>query len=385
MQIGLVGKPNAGKSTFFSAATLINVPIANYPFTTIEPNRGIAFIRTKCVHTELNVVCKPRVGMCVNGTRYIPVELIDVAGLVPDAHKGKGLGNKFLDDLRQADCFIHVIDASGSTKFDGTICNVGEHDPRKDIEFLDNELNQWLHGIIMRDMDRIRKRAEIKGESISTILAERLAGLGITEPMINEALSVTGLTEEFAKVLRRKSKPMLIAANKWDIAPETLTKKLKEFKDEMVVFVSAEYELALRKADKAGLIKYLPGDSKLNFTDVSKLSSAQINALKKIDEFLQKFHSTGVQECLESAVYKLMKRIVVYPVEDENHYTDKDGNVLPDAFLVSEGTTARDLAFKVHTDLGKNFIRAINAKTKMVVGQDYPLQNGDVIKIVARK
>ncbi len=113
MQVGIVGKPNAGKSTFFSAATLTVVPIANYPFTTIKPNRGISYLRTRCVCRELGVQDRPRNSRCVDGERFIPVELIDCPGLVPGASTGRGLGNQFLDDLRKADALIHVIDARG--------------------------------------------------------------------------------------------------------------------------------------------------------------------------------------------------------------------------------------------------------------------------------
>jgi hypothetical protein len=88
---------------------------------------------------------------------------------------------------------------------------------------------------------------------------------------------------------------------------------------------------------------------------------------------------------LEYVVYELLRLLVVYPVEDEHKLTDKDGNVLPDAYLLEKGSTARDLAYKVHTELGEKFIRAINARTQRVVGQDYALQDGDVIKIIAAR
>ncbi len=87
IEIGIAGKPNAGKSTFFKAATLADAEIANYPFTTIKPNVGIGYVRVKCVCQELGVKCNE----CIDGWRFIPVKLIDIAGLVPDAHKGGGL------------------------------------------------------------------------------------------------------------------------------------------------------------------------------------------------------------------------------------------------------------------------------------------------------
>src|SRR3989338_977131 len=115
MLIGVVGKPSTGKSTFFKASTLADVEIANYPFTTIKPNRAVVFVKIECVDKEFGKQCSPRIGYCVNGKRFVAVELLDVAGLVPGAHEGKGLGNQFLNDLNQADALIHIVDISGST------------------------------------------------------------------------------------------------------------------------------------------------------------------------------------------------------------------------------------------------------------------------------
>ena len=110
MQIGLLGKANVGKSTFFSAATQTKVATGNFPFTTIDPNVGVAHVRKPCACTHFELgLC----GNCKEGTRLIPINLIDVAGLVPGAHEGKGLGNKFLDDARQADALVHVSNNIG--------------------------------------------------------------------------------------------------------------------------------------------------------------------------------------------------------------------------------------------------------------------------------
>ncbi|MGC9060212.1 MAG: redox-regulated ATPase YchF [Thermoplasmata archaeon] len=396
MEIGIVGKPNVGKSTFFAAATLANAEIASYPFTTIEPNMGVAYVRTKCPHVELHVQCNPRNSLCVNGIRMVPVKMIDVAGLVPDAHKGKGLGNKFLDDLRQADCLIHIVDASGSTTLDGNMCNIGEHNPLEDVEFLEKEIYYWLAGIIMKDWERKARTIEISGGKLEEVLSEKLGGLGITPKHVIAALHTAPVDvskpskwkeEEFlalSKVLVKISKPLIIAANKADIAPEENIKKLTSLKEYIVIPTMADYELALRRASKAGVIRYTPGDADFEVMKPESLKEAQIKALEKIREGIKKFGGTGVQKCIETAVFKLLDRIVVYPVEDETHFKDKEGRILPDAYLMPRDSTAKDLAFKVHTDLGKNFIRAINARTKMVLGADYNLKDGDIIKIVAR-
>ena len=390
-----MGKPNVGKSTFFSAATLAPAQIANYPFTTIEPNRGVAFIRVPCPHTEIGKPCNPFHGTCQEGRRFVPVDVLDVAGLVPKAHEGRGLGNKFLDDLRQAAAFVHVVDASGGTDFEGNAVKAGEHDPLDDVRFLEEELAAWVRGILQRDFDKVFRRAELEETPMERVLHERLAGLGITENVIHQALQEAGMGERPSKwdkddLLRlsdrilKRGKPMMVAANKADLAPPEAIERLKAEAGTMVTATASEYELALRRAAKAGLIAYEPGASSFAIPDPAKLNAAQTAGLKKVEAFLESHKTTGVQPCVEDAVRKLLNLVVVYPVEDETHWTDKKGNVLPDAFMVPRGATAKDLAFRVHTDLGKGFIRAINARTKMVVGHDYAVQDGDVIKIVAR-
>ncbi|MCK4757663.1 MAG: redox-regulated ATPase YchF [Thermoplasmata archaeon] len=394
MDIGIIGKPNVGKSTMFSALTLANAEIANYPFTTVEPNIGVAYVRGKCPCQEFEVACTPNNSDCEGGVRLIPVKAIDVAGLVPDAWQGKGLGNKFLDDLRQASVLIHIIDASGGTLIDGTPCKVGQHDPMEDIAFLEKEIIYWIHSIIMKDWKKISRQSSLVGNKIETMLHDKLTGLAITEIQIIRALRAAGLEgtpdkwgdEDVLRLcaeIQKVGKPLIIAANKCDIAPEENIQKLRELKDRTIIMISAEYELALRRAAKSGLIEYVPGAPSFNVVDSEKLSAGQLAGLEKVSEFMDKFGSTGVQPCLETAVFGILDLIYVYPVEDENKLTDKEGRVLPDVHLLPKGSNAKDLAYKVHTDLGDKFIRAIDARTKRVIGHDHELKSCDVITIVA--
>jgi ribosome-binding ATPase YchF (GTP1/OBG family) len=396
MEIGIVGKPNVGKSTFFTAATLAPAEIQNYPFTTIKANRGVGHVRVPCPERDFDIRCTPRTGNCEDGTRYVPIEIIDVAGLVPDAHKGKGLGNKFLDDLRQASALIHVIDASGRTDFEG---NATEgHDPAKDVEFLDLEVSHWIKNIFLKGWDKRSRQVHMSGEKVEKAIAERLTGLGINDLTVLEALrgaelddNILKWTEEdhltLAREIRKVGKPMIIAANKVDLAPKENIEALKAFEKEgyLVVPTCAEYELALRRASKAGLIDYLPGDDKFTIKESAQLNVAQRKALDRITDWMRGNGSTGIQRCLEEGIFRLLDLITVFPVEDENKLTDKDGRVLPDAYLVPKGTTAKEVAFKVHTDIGSGFIRAINVRTKRVIGADHEMENLDVIKIVSSK
>ena len=399
VDIGIVGKPNVGKSTFFAAATMHTVEIGNYPFTTIEANRAFAHVRKPCPHVEIGTPCNPKKSLCIEGTRFIPVELIDVAGLVPGAHEGRGLGNKFLDDLRHADALIHIVDASGSTDAEGNSVPKETRDPYEDVKFLDEEIAYWIASIISRGWIRIARRLEAEKIKIEVALAERLSGLNIGEKEIHLALSHLDLDEKPSRwsdedilalsfEIRRIAKPMVIAANKADIADEDYLKRFVEKCRDVgydVIPVSADYELALRRAAKAGLIQYKPGDEDFKIINEDKLSRAQLRALERIREFMHKFGGTGVQRVIEHTVFNVLDMIAVYPVEDENKWTDKDGNVLPDVYLFPRGSTAIDLAYRVHTDLGENFIRAVDGRSKRILGHDYELQDGDVIKIIAKK
>ena len=390
--LGLVGKPNVGKSTLFNAMTEKNVDIANYPFTTINPNVGISYVTKPCPCRELNLKCNPQNSKCIDGIRHIPVEVIDVAGLVPEAHKGRGMGNKFLDDLRQADVLVLVVDASGKTDLEGNPTE--NHDPVEDVRFLLKELDMWIYGILSKNWDKLARRGQ-QQKNIVKVIAEQLSGLNISEDQIKSAINMLNLDENplrwseedllrLAGTLRKLSKPMIIAANKADHpdAMENIKRLKREFKDYIVIPTSAEIELALRRAERAGLIKY--DREKNDFEIVSNsLSEAQRRALEYIRDYLKKYGSTGVQEILNRAYFDLLDMIVVYPVEDENKYSDKKGNVLPDSFLVKRGTTARDLAYMIHTEIGDKFIYAIDARRKMRVGADYQLKDGDIIKIVS--
>ncbi len=394
IEIGVVGKTNVGKSTFFSASTLVEVEIANRPFVTIEPNVGIAYVKNRCVHTELHVTCNPKNSFCLGDYRFIPVKLIDVAGLIPGAHKGRGLGNKFLDDLRKADVLIHVIDASGSTDEEGRPVQPGSRDPEEDIKFIETELDEWFYSIVSKDWQKFARTVDNSGKDVVEALLSKLSGLSINKYHIITALRELKLENvkllqwseddlrNFAIKLRRVSKPMVIVANKADL-PESrkFIERLKT-KYQYVIPASAESELALRKAAKAGLIEYIPGES--TFTVKATLTEKQRNALDYIKtHVLDVYGNTGVQQAINAAVFDALGMIVVYPVEDERKFTDKNGNVLPDALLVKKGTRPRELAAMIHTELAKGFLYAVNAKTKARLGEDYELRHNDVIKIVS--
>jgi len=260
MLIGIVGKPSAGKSTFFKAATLAEVEIANYPFTTIKPNHGSGFVKVDCVDKEFNVKCDPRFGYCLDGERFVPVDLLDVAGLVPDAHKGVGLGNQFLDDLNQADVLVHIIDVSGSINEKGEEVPTLSYDPANDIKFLEHELNMWYLRLIEKGWEKFARTVNQEKPELHKAVANQLSSLRVTENLMEQVIEKLNLDTsilkwnkdtlmEIAIELRKKTKPMIIACNKIDIegADKNFENLKKQFPDHLLVACSAESELALER------------------------------------------------------------------------------------------------------------------------------------------
>jgi len=391
LQIGLLGKANVGKSTFFSAATETPVPIGNFPFTTIQPNIGVAYVKSDCACKHFGI--KHQNPLCVNGTRFIPVKLIDVAGLVPGAHEGKGLGNQFLDDARQAEVLIHVVDIAGATDIQGQPIPIGTHNPLEDVDFVENEFDQWFTDILRREWDKLTREIEQKRAKLTDGIAKRFTGLGIKDYQVQDVLHKLELISKnpkdwndsdihtFVKELRKNTKPIIIAANKADLCKDLDI--IKKIPDAIVIPCSAETELLLRKASKSGMIHYESGDEKFSIVENKEILPQQQKALDLVNTVFSKIHSTGIQKILNLAVFDLLKLVVVFPVEDETKLTNKNGDVLPDAKLLPQDSTAKDLAGLIHADIAKGFLHAIDCKTKQRIGGDHKLKHGDVIKIVS--
>ncbi|MHA1680940.1 MAG: redox-regulated ATPase YchF [Promethearchaeota archaeon] len=407
MLIGIVGKPSAGKSTFLNAATMANAKTGNYPFTTIEPNLGKGHVRRECVSMEFNVEPNPNNSLVdVYGgkrIRFCPVDLLDVAGLVPGAHEGKGMGNKFLSDLSRADVLLHIIDISGSLNEMGEDVDPGSHNPVKDITFLEDEIAYWMKQIIERtDWAKFLRTVHTNKVPLVKALTERLAGIGITETHIKESLKTADLTNKnisdwsdddlftYARALQKTSKPIIIVANKIDKEEgrknyESLKEK-PEYRDKIFP-CSALAEFYLRTYANKGVIEYSPGSPSFKIKAGANISEKEKNSLNRMKtEILEQYGSTGVQDALDKAIFDVLKYIYVYPVYDANKLTDHDGRILPDVFLVKKGTKLIDfVASKIHTDIAKAFIHGIDVKTKKRLSESYELKSNDVVKIVSAK
>lgn len=395
MLIGIVGKPSTGKSTFFMAATSVPVERSSRPFTTIKPNRAVAYVEVECADKDFGKQCNPRTGFCVNSRRFVPIELLDVAGLVPGAHEGKGLGNKFLDDLRQADVLIHIVDASGSTNEMGERVPVGSYDPCNDVRFLEQELDYWIEGILDSNWQKLQREARLLKKKNEEILTEQFSGLGMNKDTIAKVLKGIGLEEKsmlewsaeerhaLCTRLRRIGKPIIIAANKCDLSTgwDNFQRLKKEFPDYVVIACSAEAEITLKGAAKAGFIDYVPGDRE--FRVKAALSPEQEKAMGIMRAVCEKYGGSGVQGCLNSAVFDFLHYIAIFP--GGGNLVDAQGRTLPDCFLMPATTTALDFAYRLHSDMGDGFIRAIDYRTKQAVGKDHALRHRDVIEIVFKK
>ena len=399
IKIGLIGKTNTGKTTFFNAATMGSAEISNYPFATKQPNVGNASTITLCVHKELGILDAPRNSKCIDGWRFIPIELVDLPGLIKGAWEGKGLGNQFLSIAAQSDALLHIVDASGSIDASGKIAEVGTGDPVADIADIEEEVMMWYMKLLEGNYDKISRSLHSSNDIVSSI-TDIFRGIGVKEEHVKYALSVNKLQDikfddfnpenrrKFCWSLREVSKPTLIVANKVDlpVATENFKRLREEYKDSIIVPTSADAELTLRRAEARGLIKYLPGDERFEMTNQSSLNDKQKWALNFIrKDVLNEYMRTGVQFAINVAVFKLLRMNAIYPVADPTRMSDRSGNVLPDVFLMKAGSTVKDLAADIHTDLAKGLLYAIDARDGLRLPTSYHLKDRDVLSIVSAR
>ena len=388
LSLALAGKPNAGKSTFYKAATMADVDVGNYPFTTIDATRGVSHVRTECPCRSREERCGD--DNCRAGKRYVPVGLIDVAGLVPGAHEGRGLGNQFLDELTNADVILNVVDASGGTDAEGDPVETGTHDPVEDVDFVETEMDLWLASIVDRNWESIERQSRSPDFALDEALVDLLAGVGASELDVARTLRELDYPadpiawtdedrEALASEIRQRTKPIVVVANKADIAPEENITCLQEAA-ERVVPATADGELALRNAAEAGVVSYDPGDE--GFEIPGEVNDQQRQGLERIRAVMQEYGGTGVQRAMDTAVYDLLDHFTAYPVQNDTKWTDGQGNVLPDAHLLPRGSTPTDLAYAVHSDIGDGYTHAVDAREQRRISDETELEEGAVVRII---
>lgn len=400
IKIGLIGKTNTGKTTFFNSATLSAAEISNYPFTTKQPNVGNAHVISLCVHKEFGVQDNPKNSRCVDGWRFVPIELVDLPGLIKGAWEGKGLGNQFLSIAAQSDALLHVVDASGSIDASGKIAEPGTGDPVADIGDIEEELVMWYLKLFEANRDKISRAAGGSGTDVVPAITEVFRGINVKDEHVRKALEANKLTgtklddfgpqetKDFCWTLRDISKPTLIVANKVDLpsATENFNRLREEYKDVIVIPASADAELTLRRAENRGVIRYIPGDERFEINEQTSLNDKQKWALNFIrKDILGEYMRTGVQFAINVAVFKLLKMNAVYPVANVQNYSDKHGNVLPDVYLMKSGSSVEDLAREIHSELAKGVIYAIDARDGLRLPVNYHLKDRDVLSIVSAR
>ncbi|WP_420545637.1 redox-regulated ATPase YchF [Nitrosopumilus sp.] len=397
IKIGLIGKTNTGKTTFFNSATLSSEDISSYPFTTKSPVFGIGHAITLCVHPEFKIQDNPNNSKCVDGWRYIPVELIDLPGLIKDAWKGKGLGNQFLSIAAQSDVLLHVVDASGGIDSTGKITEIGSGDPISDFADIEEELSLWYHKILEGNREKVSKTIK-NGSDIVNSITDLYRGIGVTNSHVQETLRVVDLeeknfdefdmvdTKKFATNLRKISKPTLIVANKIDVegADKNFAKLRERYNDSIVIPASGASEFSLRRAEQKGLIKYSPGSEQFEILKPDELNTKQQDALDFIKRgIMGEYMRTGVQFAINVAVFKLLKMNSIYPIADEKNLADKNGRILPDLILLKDGSTINDLAKEIHTDLTKGLLYGKDLRYNLRLPLNYQLRDRDVISLVS--
>jgi ribosome-binding ATPase len=397
IKIGLIGKTNTGKTTFFNAATLSGGEISTYPFTTKKPERGTGNAITPCVHTEFNVQDSPQNSKCVDGWRFIPIELIDLPGLIKGAWAGKGLGNQFLSVATQSDALLHVVDVSGGVDAAGRITEIGQGDPIADVSDIEEELIMWYQKLLEGNRDKISKLVNSETESVVAI-TDVFRGIGVKQSHVKEALRVTGLedkhfdnfdmndSKKFSAHLQKISKPMLIVANKIDLAgaDKNFDRLREKHLDTIIIPASADSELSLRRAEQKGLIKYIPGSEQFEILHKEALNKKQLEALEFITKgILGEYMRTGVQFAINVTVFKLLKMNSVYPVADPEKLSDKKGHVLPNLILMKDGSTIEDLAKEIHSDLAKGLLYAKDVRYGVRLPTNYQLRDRDIVSLVS--
>jgi GTP-binding protein YchF len=344
LSIGIVGLPNVGKSTLFYALTKKQVSISNYPFCTIDPNVGVVRVPDKRLDKLAQILIP-------NKVLPTTIEFVDIAGLVKGAHKGEGLGNQFLAQIREVDAIILILRSFG----DANVAHVaGKVDPENDKETIHLELIMADLGVVKKRLTKVEKEAKSGDQEtlkIKEVLKKIKTGLEQARPASRlrlsdeERLLISGIN-------LLTMKPVLYVFN----IDEISAKNIKLLKNDHYITVNVMTE-----------------------KEVSELTGKELSELglkPKLDELI-------------AASYHLLDIITFFTVQ----------NKILQAWIVKRNTKAPQAADKIHTDMKKGFIKVeVIAWDKLVElgseqaarekgliraeGKDYMIQDGDVCRFL---
>jgi ribosome-binding ATPase len=312
-----------------------------------------------------------------------------VAGLVPGAHQGKGLGNKFLDDLRHADALIHVVDVSGTTDAEGKATR--GYDPSVDIAWLRDEIVRWVLGNLMQKWGGIKRRhTAIKATAVET-LQNQFSGYGSNAAVVARTLDKLQLKlplqdwsdetiEAVVNAFVDEKFPTVLGLNKIDHpdADKNISKIAKAEKPERIVLCSAISEVFLRRLAKQGFVRYIPGSEFVDTReDLIEQGEQDGGGLKEMDEKLKtrienlkdmvlyRFGSTGVNQVLTRAS-EVLGLVPVFPVRNIGTFGSGDAGqageraaVFRDCVLVKKGSTVREVYRKIMGDAPLAYVETV--------------------------
>jgi len=374
LTVGLYGKPSTGKSTFFSAVTKKVVTIAEHPFSTTTSDEGIAYVSDTCPCTEFSITCNPANGTyCQSGTRFVPIKIIDVPGVIGGAHAGKGLGKQSLSALNKVDGLIYLLDLT-------------REDCIEDFELLKNEYILWVTNILNKNWRGISKEVAGMRRPLDLVIQTHLNTFNIDpryvkimlEDLPRNPYDWTGNTIKLFSERIWAKKKYVIAANKADLCLDQLgvIEALQKKYGRKVLPVSSLSELILIRRQETGDVRYVRGSN--NFTVLKNRDEE----LSRIERTMAVLGGTGVQACLNNLVFDELEQILAYPVENIDRLDDSRGRVLPGPYLMPQHSTLADFARRVHTEISEGLLFGVDARHRRRIGKQTPLQQNDIIKLV---